>query len=250
MLRARPFAIVLATAALALGLSACKPTGPRVLILGDSLTIESKGSGQASFWLSDYALDWQGTRYMMAACNGLATARNLDYVPDVVVINYAGNRGSFVDNCMSGERGEALAERYRRDVQAIIDRFRNGRTRIVVVGAPVRRGSMADDNLVFEALRSVATDPANAVAFFDGGRWITPNRTQTTRAATCLSLETGDRCGTSQDPRKNYIRDAAHEHLCPLGGSLDGSCGRYSSGAVRLTLNLADGIAAARVAAR
>lgn len=250
MNRFRPLVVALAVAALAFGLSACKPTGPRVLILGDSLTIEAKGSGQASFWLADYALDWQGVRYMTSPCNGLQVARNLNYVPDVVVINYGGNRGSFQDNCMAGETGAALAERYRRDTQALIDRFRNGTTEVVVVGAPTRRRSMVDDNLVFDALRAVATDPANAVGWFDGGRWITPDRTQTTRAATCLSLETGDRCGTSQDPRKNYIRDAQHEHLCPLGGKLDGTCAMYSSGAVRLTLNLADGIEAARVAAR
>ena len=249
MTRARPLLVALAVATVAVGLSACQPK-PRVLVLGDSLTLEAKGSGQASFWLSDYAIDWQGTSYMSAPCNGLAVARKVTYVPDVVVINYAGNRGSFQNNCMAWETGPALAERYRADVQAIIDRFRNGTTKIVVVGAPTRRRSMADDNVVFDALAQVAADPANGVAFFDGGRWITPNRTQTTRAATCLSLETGDRCGTSQDPTKNYIRDSEHEHLCPLGGSLDGSCGMYSSGAVRLTLNLADGIRAARVAAR
>ena len=249
MTRTRPLLVALALAALALGLSACKPK-PRVLVFGDSITIEAKGSGQPAFWLADYSLDWQGTRYMTAPCNGLAVAADLGYVPDIVIINYAGNRGSFVDNCMAGETGAALGERYRRDVQALIDRFRNGTTKIVVVGAPVRRNSMADDNVVFEAQREVATDPANAVGWFDGGRWITPNRTQTTRAATCLSLETGDRCGTSQDPSKNYIRDADHEHLCPLGGALDGSCGMYSSGAVRLTLNFADAIGVARVAAR
>ena len=89
------------------------------------------------------------------------------------------------------------------------------------------------------------------MAFYDGGRLLTPDRDVPTRAATCLSpRETGSRCGTSQDPRKNYIRDAQLEHLCPTGGTVDGSCGMYSSGAVRLTLNFRDAIKVAKLAKR
>lgn len=251
MTRAARAASTLAAALLvAVGLVACQPTGPRVAIFGDSLTIEAKGSGDAAAILAGYRVDWSGVRYMTAPCNGIAAAKALTYVPDVVVINYAGNRGSFVDNCMAGERGDALAARYRKDVDALIDRFRNGRTKVVIVGAPTRRPTMADDNLVFAALRELAADPSNQVAFFDGGRHLTPDRTTTTRAATCLSRETGARCGTSKDPRKNYIRDVDHDHLCPTGGTIGGTCDGYSSGAVRLSLNLLDGIRAAKVAAR
>jgi hypothetical protein len=104
---------------------------------------------------------------------------------------------------------------------------------------------------VFSTLRSLAADPANQVGFFDGGRLITPDRSAPTRAAPCLSpRETGSRCGTSADPKKNYIRDAQLEHLCPTGGTINGTCGMYSSGAVRLTLNIRDALKVAKPAKR
>jgi hypothetical protein len=245
--------LVAAVALLAGGLfTACQPpTGPRVVIFGDSLTIESKGSGDAASILSGYRLDWSGTKYMTSPCNGIAYAKKLTYVPDFVIINYGGNSGSYQENCMNGEHGQALADRYRADITTLIGRFRNGTTKIVVVGAPTRKPTQADTNLVFTTEKAVAADPANGVGFFDGGRFITPNRTSTSRFAACLSpRETGSRCGTSGTAGKNYIRDAWHEHLCPNGGQIDGSCTVYSSGAVRLTLNFRDGLKVAKVAKR
>lgn len=232
--------------------TACQPpTGPRVVVFGDSLTVEAKGSGEIGSILPGHRLDWTGTMYMSSPCNGLALARKVTYVPDVVIINYAGNRGSFKDNCMAGETGDALATRYRKDVQALIDRYRNGVTKIVVVGAPARQATLQQSNLIFATLQSLATSSKNRVAFYDGGRLLTPDRNAPTRAATCLSpRETGTRCGTSQDPKKNYIRDAQLEHLCPTGGTVDGTCRTYSSGAVRLALNFRDAIKVAKPAAR
>jgi hypothetical protein len=251
---ARPSRLLRALVALAVatGLTtACQPTGPRVLIFGDSITIEAKGSGDAASILSGYRVDWAGTKYMTSPCNGIALAKKVTYVPDIVIINYAGNSGSFQDNCMAGEKGQALADRYRADVQTLISRYRNGTTKIVIVGAPARKASLETSNLVFTTLQSLASAPSNQIGFFDGGRLITPNRSVPTRAATCLSpRETGSRCGTSQDPKKNYIRDGGLEHLCPTGGTINGSCGTYNSGAVRLTLNLRDGIKVAKVARR
>jgi hypothetical protein len=243
----RLLAVALAAAPVALALTACQPPGPRVLIFGDSLTIEAKGSGDPAHTMAGYALDWSGVKYMTAPCNGLAVAKAIGYVPDVVVINYAGNRGSFQDNCMDGETGQALADRYRTDVQALIDRFRNGTTKVVIVGAPARKATLDDGNLVFTTLQALAADPANRVAFFDGGRFLTPDRRVVPRTATCLSpRETqGGTCGTSS-PGRNVIRDAALEHLCPTGGTIGGTCGTYSSGAIRLALNLRDGIKAAK----
>ena len=249
--RFRPLLLGLALIAAASGLSACQPSGPRVLIFGDSLTIEAKGSGRPASILTGYSIDWAGTKYMTSPCNGIAVAKKVTYVPDVVVINYAGNTGSFQDNCMKGEHDQALADRYGKDVQTLINRYRNGHTKIVIVGAPARRPTLVQSNLVFAEMQAVATDSANRVAFYDGGRLLTPDRTHISRVATCLSpRETGATCGTSKDPKKNYIRDAEYEHLCPTGGTIGGTCGMYSSGAVRLTLNLRDGIKAAKVATR
>src|SRR3954470_11894502 len=222
-------------------LTGCTP-GPRVVILGDSITIEAKSYPGTASILKGYSADWRGAKYMTSPCNGIAFVKTLTYVPDIVVVNYAGNRGSYQDNCMAGESGDALAARYRKDVQWLINHFRNGKTKVVIVGAPVREGELAGDNLVFTALQQLAADPSNAVKFFDGGRYITPDRTRPTRAATCLSSETGSHCGTSADPKKNYIRDANREHLCPTGGTLNGTCDMYSSGAYRLALHLPDAL--------
>lgn len=247
---ARPL-LVAAALALCTGLvTACQPpTGPRVLIFGDSITIESKGSGDFASILSGYRVDWTGTMYMSAPCNGLALAKKVTYVPDVVIINYAGNAGSFQDNCMAGEKDQALANRYRKDVQSLISKYRNGTTKIVIVGAPARKPTLAQSNLVFTTLQSLAADPANQVGFFDGGRLITPNRNAPGRTAACLSpRETeGGKCVPSG---RNFIRDAQLEHLCPTGGTIGGTCGQYSSGAVRLTLNFRDAIPKAKVAKR
>ena len=246
----RPLLVLAAAAAVTLSLTACEPK-PRVLIFGDSITMESKGSGDSARILSPYALDWSGVKFMSSPCNGIALAKKVTYVPDIVIINYAGNSGSYQDNCMAGETGQALADRYRKDVQTLIDRYRNGTTKVVLVGAPSRKAQLADSNLVFASLQTVAQDTRNQVGFFDGGRLITPNRLVPTRAATCLSpRETGATCGTSADPTKNYIRDTALVHLCPTGGTINGTCGMYSSGAVRLTLNFRDGIKVAKPAAR
>ncbi|HWJ64164.1 MAG TPA: hypothetical protein VNS19_19495 [Acidimicrobiales bacterium] len=247
---ARTLLVVLALAVSAGLVTACQPpTGPRVVVFGDSLTIEAKGSGDFATILSGYRVDWTGTMYMAAPCNGIALAKKVTYVPDVVIINYAGNSGSFQDNCMAGEKDQALADRYRKDVQTLISKYRNGTTKIVVVGAPARKSTLAQSNLVFTTLQSLAASSANQVGFFDGGRLITPNRSAPARMAACLSpRETeGGRCASGG---KNMIRDAQLEHLCPTGGTIGGTCGQYSSGAVRLTLNFRDAIKAAKVAKR
>ncbi|MGN6696248.1 MAG: hypothetical protein ACTHN0_18870 [Aquihabitans sp.] len=247
---ARLLLVALTLAASAAALTACQPpTGPRVLIFGDSITIESKGSGDFASILSGYRVDWTGTMYMSAPCNGIALAKKVTYVPDVVVINYAGNAGSFQDNCMAGEKDQVLADRYRKDVQALISKYRNGKTKIVIVGAPARKATLAQSNLVFTTLQSLAADPANQVGFFDGGRFITPNRTAPGRTAACLSPRETEG-GTCPSSGRSMIRDAGIEHLCPTGGTIGGTCGQYSSGAVRLTLNFRDAIPKAKVAKR
>ena len=141
------------------GLSACDPARPRVLVYGDSLTVEAWGAGDSASILSRYDVDWYGARFMTAPCNALALTSRVRYRPDVVVINYSGNHGSYLDNCMAGETGQALAERYARDVQTLIDRYRNGTTRIVIIGAPARRPELANANAVFFTMVALAVDP-------------------------------------------------------------------------------------------
>lgn len=222
------------------GSTACEPdTSPpanaRVLVLGDSLSVEAKGSGEA-FRLNPYRMDWSGAVFGTAPCNGIAKLPAINYTPDVVVV-YSGNNGSMVGNCMNSENGAALAARYTADVNTIINHFDNGTTRIVIVGAPVRMDRKADTDGVFDAMQALAAN--RGVAFYDGGQNISPNRIYK-NPAFCNPFETT--CGTA-GAGKNIIRSADRVHFCPEGGSLSGACASYNSGAVRYTEAIKAGIA-------
>jgi hypothetical protein len=230
---------------LAVSLTSCQPAGPRVLVLGDSLTVEVKASQKAVHWMTPAgaSIDWSGSLFMSAPCNGLAALAKLNYVPDVVIVNYSGNNGSFTDNCMAGETGTALVNRYLADYGKIGQRVHNGHTRLVIVGAPARKPILADSNAVFTALQKWAGQ--HHLPFVDGGEYITPGR-KLSRTAACLKRETGAACG-SAGPGRNIIRDPQEEHLCAGDITIVGTCGVYSSGAVRLGIMLGQAITVAKV---
>jgi hypothetical protein len=135
---------------------------------------------------------------------------------------------------MEGEAGAALTARYVADITAIVRHFDNGRTRIVLVGAPVRMDIRADADAVFVAVRNLAS--RLGVTFVDGGANLTPGRTFRATGA-CLADERT--CGTAGRGR-NVLRSDDRVHFCPgRGPELSGACpGGYSSGAVRYTRNL------------
>lgn len=242
----RILALLACIAAGAGGLSACHPPPPadaRVLILGDSLTAEAHRSGEADARLGRYRVDWAGSLFGGAPCNGRKTAADTAYRPDVVVIAYSGNANGLVDNCMNGETGRALVDRYVADVGALISRYDNGHTRVVVVGAPVRLDRRAETDAVFDALRRLAA--RRGVAFVDGGTRLTAHRVFRP-VGRCLPEERV--CGTAS-PGHNTLRAADGVHFCPAGPDFFGNCSGYSSGAVRFTLALRDAIDASTVAA-
>ncbi|MCU1483810.1 MAG: hypothetical protein JWN67_556 [Actinomycetia bacterium] len=214
-------------------LTACTPPPPRVLVLGDSISSEVRASSEATHWLdqSSNNVDWSGTRFMSAPCNGLRALRDLKYVPDVVIINYIGNNFSFSENCMNGEQGQALVDRYLRDLGAIGRALKNGHTRISIVGSPAHAAHRADSDAIFTAYKKFATD--HHLTFVDGGAYLTPDRVPV-RTAACLKRETGRYCGTTGGPGRNIIRDKDLEHLCPGPIDVYSRCQSYSSGAVRL----------------
>ncbi|MCU1454258.1 MAG: hypothetical protein JWN46_2404 [Acidimicrobiales bacterium] len=225
---------LLAVPLLALGLTGCAPDGPTVLVLGDSITAEVHASPEASYWLAQTTthVDWAGTLFMSSPCNGLQAVRQLKYVPDVVIINYAGNHGSFTQNCMNGETGKALVDRYLADIGAIGRLLKNGHTRISLVGAPARQERHVNSEDVYNAMAGFAHD--HHLTFIDGGAYITPGRVMS-RTGPCLRRETGQYCGAA-GPGRNYIRDEALVHLCPGPIDVYGRCDYYSSGAVRLAI--------------
>ncbi|MCU1455712.1 MAG: hypothetical protein JWN46_3858 [Acidimicrobiales bacterium] len=232
----RPLAAVAVWPLLLLGVRPHVPDPPRVLMLGDSITSEVRASPDASSWLAGARLDWSGTLFQSAPCNGLESLTQLAAAPDVVIINYAGNHGSFRYNCMNGEVGQALVDRYVLDVAAIVHALDNGRTRIAIVGAPARFSR--DGEAIVAALHQFADE--HEITWVDGGAEITPGR-RLAFVAACLPIERGRACGTDR-PGTNIIRDPYLDHLCPGRIDVFGRCPRYSSGAVRLALQFARAI--------
>jgi hypothetical protein len=228
-------------------LAACDttpPQGARVFVYGDSITKEAFGSGGLTFWGSKYAIT-DRTAFMAIPCQfNNQVAYDASTVPDVVVFNFAGNGGSFIEHCMDGTPSNLVWARYYNDIGAQIDRFRNGHTRIVIVGGVYRpRTDYAGGNVsndVFTALQALARN--KGVTFVDGGKDITPYRVAYSSAPCLGGIEYGDRCGTA-GPGRNVIRDAELEHLCPYPANVFlGTCNIYSSGSVRLALAILTGI--------
>ncbi len=240
--------IIALSGLLLLALAACDPAPPpqgaRVIIYGDSITKEAFGSGALYFWAGRYQVT-DHSSFMAIPCQfDGATALDAATVPDVVVFNFAGNAGSFNEHCMDGTPLNLVWARYYNDLKAQILRFRNGHTRVALVGSPYRPETNYaggnTSNEVFVAMQALAND--TGVTFIDGGRDISPYRQPFTVAPCLGAIEYGANCGTA-GPGYNLIRDNQVEHLCPVPAQpLLGTCQIYSSGSVRLTFALLDGI--------
>ncbi len=238
-----------------LALSACDPAPPpqgaRVIVYGDSIAKEAFGSGNLDFWAGRYQVT-DHTSFMAVPCEfDGATSYDAATVPDVVVFNFSGNGGSFVDDCMNGTPPNLVWARYYNDLKAQISKFRNGHTRVVLVGGVYRPHTDYPggntSNETFAAMQALARDLG--VAFVDGGKDITPYRAAYVSAPCLPYIEQGGNCGTA-GPGANLIRDNEIEHLCPLpANALLGTCNMYASGSVRLALAIELGIEQSKVPA-
>lgn len=224
-------AAVLLLVCVALGLSACSSEGGRrVLLMGDSLTEEA-----GPFWL-DFARSagWDAQQASFggtAPCDFLARARHLkeDFDPQAVAISFIGNA---LTPCMKGKDGvpitsDAFVNRYRTDVQRLIDAFGPG-TAIYLIGSPQTK---APDDRVVDVYRELATQFDN-VEYVDGGTLISPDRTYADTQP-CLP---GEECtGPVVDGvQQNVVRSADGIHLCPVGHQPGQQCPpAYASGAWR-----------------
>jgi hypothetical protein len=209
-----------------------------VVLVGDSLAQEASPYLERQlgdtplleqYWGGTAPCDWLGKDLQAAAGR-------------VVVVSFTGNS---LTPCMadpSGEflRGQALVDKYRLDLQQLVEEIRATGATVVVVGQP-RRGPAAtagtDADLEVAGINAIYADLAqrDGVSFVDAGAAVeTPDGDYTTTLP-CLPGEV--QCGIFGD---NAVRNDDGVHLC-LGASPE-PCAGYSSGAYRFAEAIADAL--------
>lgn len=204
-----------------------RPAGSvrRVVLVGDSLAQEVTPFVQfltpgkpliPKFWGGTAPCDWLNV--------DLQASRS-----SVVAITFTGNS---LTPCMTGPdgvqlRGEALVEKYSRDILVLVDRARRSGARVVLVGQPYRAPGF-DADLEVEGINQIyrtiaATLPF--VSFIDAGAAVeTPDGHFTDRLP-CLPFDSD----CAEDGTTLVRGDGVH--FCPIVG--ENPCSIWSSGAFR-----------------
>jgi lysophospholipase L1-like esterase len=218
-------------ALIALLLGACSlrgdAPGAGVVLIGDSLAEEAAPYLQRELGDTKVLERFLGGT---APCDWLDTdlrARR----SRIVVISFSGNSAT---PCMAGEggqlRGEALVERYRADLTAMVDQVRATGAQVVLVGQPARGFVAAEGQgqREVDGVNAVYGELAEAgdVSFVDAGAAVEAPDGAFTRTLPCLPGE--DECGPGGT---NVVRSDDGVHFCP--GAASHPCPRYSSGAFR-----------------
>ncbi|MBL7496317.1 DUF459 domain-containing protein [Frankia nepalensis] len=208
------------------------PTGPRVLVYGDSLMVESQqdfrdaarrsgaGTIRQKIWSGTAPCDWVD--------DVAATAR--DFKPVIAVIGFSGNPRP----CMAG--GD-LVESYRRDVTVMVAALTAAGARVYLVEEPATIRDTVDAagrtqlGLLWEEIASTwpnTTVVRASLAVTDQGRF-TPT----------LPCEPEEPCGPDG---RITVRAPDGVHFCPHPVEPAGICAEYSSGARRYGLAVARGV--------
>jgi lysophospholipase L1-like esterase len=217
-----------------------------VVLWGDSLTWESRGVVQTA--LSDRSDLRFETRAFggTAPCDWLTDMAARAAGVDVAVLQFSGNS---YGNCMkdpgTGEllEGDAVVDKYERDVRYAIEQFRSHGARVLLVGSPPPPdATVAEPRVAVQqvyralAVRIGGVDYVEAAAaVLDRGRW--------TATLPCLPVE-----DESRGCRGDHIRVRAPDglHFCPVVLPTDdgvvGGCPVWSSGAYRFGNAIADAI--------
>lgn len=208
--------------------------GLRVLVLGDSLTMSAERE------MRDLAFR-HGYRLRVSAASGHTPCDGLpaleaalgDRPPDLVILAYAGN--SWLYSTCQGEPGQSEAdavERYREVLGAMIDDVATTDGLVGLVGGPVWPANTLAP-AVFDAVRGLAED--RAVAFTDGGRWVTPGR-RWRETVPCRPAEPGCEDGQVRVHLSSGTESRDVHFDCDAPGwqvALDLPCPVYSAGGHR-----------------
>ncbi len=153
----------------------------------------------------------------------------------VVVISFTGNS---LTACMSDGaggflHGQALVDKYRADIGALVAQMQQAGAHALLVGQPARNGG-GDDALEVTGINQVYTDlvTAGGASFVDAGAAVEDAGGQYVMQLPCLPGEA--ECGPDGS---NVIRSDDGVHFCP-GPNLK-PCPVYSSGAFRFATAIA-----------
>ena len=206
-----------------------------MVLVGDSL------AEQAATYLPDMLGAMTFTPQFFggsAPCDWLG--KDLGITPtSVVVISFTGNALSpcMADGAGAELQGQAVVDKYRTDVTALIDQARAAQAEVVLVGQPVH-GAPADGNDIVdglnEAYRSFAEQ--SHVSFVDAGAAV--ENADGSFAPTLPCLPDEPQCDPSGS---NVVRNDDGLHFCP-GSPPPGPCTVYSSGAYRFAAAITEEI--------
>jgi len=154
----------------------------------------------------------------------------------IVVISFTGNSRT---PCMSDGaggylHGQALVDKYRADIGALIAEARSAGAHALLVGQPTRASVVAGNDEV-QGINHVYTDLADAsgISFVDAGAAVETADGSYAERLACLPGEA--ECAASGS---NDMRNDDGLHFCP-GPPTPGPCPVYSSGAFRFASAIA-----------
>jgi hypothetical protein len=220
--------------------SGCSPATPKtadattVVFVGDSL------AEQAAPYLGPLL----GARTLVpkflggtAPCDWLSNAMQIT-ADTIVVISFTGNSLSpcMADGAGGFLLGQAIVDKYRVDITALIDNARSVNAQVLLVGQPVRGDPLPADDVI-AGLNAVYVDLAisDGVEFVDAGAAVENPDGSFAHALPCLADEA--ECDPSGS---NVVRSDDGLHFCP--GLPTGPCAVYASGAFRFATVIADAI--------
>ena len=157
----------------------------------------------------------------------------------IVVISFTGNS---LSSCMSDGvgrqlQGQAIVDKYRTDVAALVAEARATGARVLLVGQPVHADTIAGNEVV-AALNEIYAGLADRsdVAFVDAGSAV--ENPDGTFAVSLPCLPDEAQCDPSGT---NVVRSDDGVHFCP-GSPPPGPCTAYSSGAFRFATAIAQAV--------
>lgn len=156
----------------------------------------------------------------------------------VVIVSFTGNSSTpCMANGLGGFlHGQALVERYRTDLAALLAQVRATGARLLLVGQPQRAG-IQDVQIEIDGVNAVYLGlvEAGAVSFVDAGAAVEDATGTFTTQLPCLAGEAD--CGPDGN---NIVRSDDGVHFCP--GANPTPCDVYSSGAFRFASAIAGAV--------
>lgn len=157
----------------------------------------------------------------------------------LVVISFTGNSVSpcMADGAGGHLAGQALRDKYRTDITALLDRAQAAGARALLVGQPVHEDPASTEVVDgINAMYSGFSSDRKDVDFVDAGAAVENADGSFAHALPCLEGE------ASCDPSgSNVVRSDDGLHFCP-GSPPAGPCAEYSSGAFRFASAIAAAI--------